>query len=55
MRKIGFVIVFLSIFNCMSFAQAKSTDEPNYPPKQNLIIPGLGIECVYVKAGTFGA
>ena len=59
MRKIAPVVVFLTILNCMSFAQAKPADEPNIPPatkpapKQNRIIPDLGIECVYVKAGTF--
>ena len=53
MRKIGFVVVLLTIFNCMSFSLAKSTDELDAPPNHNRIIPDLGIECVYVKAGTF--
>jgi len=53
MRRIALVILFLSNLNFFSFAQAKPADEPNAPPKQNRIIPDLGIECVYVKAGTF--
>jgi formylglycine-generating enzyme required for sulfatase activity len=53
MRTIVFFVVFLTIFNCISFSFAKSADEPNTPPKQNRIIPDLGIECVYIKAGTF--
>jgi len=55
MRRIALVVLFLSNFICLSFAQAEPTDEPNTTPapKQILIIPDLGIECVYVKAGTF--
>ena len=53
MRKIALIVVFLSTLNCVSFAQAKPAEELNAPPKQNRIIPDLGIECVYVKAGTF--
>ena len=59
MRRIVLVVLFLSNFNCVSFAQAKPADEPNTPratrpaPEQNRIIHDLGIECVYVKAGTF--
>ncbi len=53
MCRIALVVLFLTNFNCVLFAQAKSADEPNAPSKQNRIIPDLGIECVYVKAGTF--
>ena len=59
MCRIALVVLFLSNLNCVSFAQAKPADEPNTPPKtgpapnQNRIIPDLGIECAYVKAGTF--
>lgn len=53
MCRIALVVLFLSNLNCVSFAQAKPADEPNAPSKQNRIIPGLGIECVYVKAGMF--
>ena len=53
MQKIALIVVFLTSFNFVSLSQAKSADEPNAPPKQNRIIPGLDIECVYVKAGTF--
>ena len=53
MQKIALIVVFLMNFNCVSFVQAKPADEPNVPPKQNRIVPNLGIKCVYVKAGTF--
>ena len=53
MRKIALIVVFLSTLNCVSFAQAESSDERNIPQERNRIIPGLGIKCVYVKAGTF--
>jgi len=59
MRKIALIVIFLSTLNCVLFAQSESADEPNVPPanspapKQKLIIPDLGIECVYVKAGKF--
>ena len=53
MRTIALIVIFLSILNCALFAQAESADELNAPLKQNRIIPDLGIECVYVKAGTF--
>jgi len=53
MRTVIFFVVFLTIFNCISLSFAKSTYEPNAPPKQSRIIPDLGIECVYIKAGTF--
>ena len=51
--RIALIVVFLSILICFSFTQAKSADEPNIPLKKNRIIPGLGIKCNYVKAGTF--
>ncbi len=59
MRKIALIVIFLSTLNCVLFAQSESADEPNVPSagspasKQNRIIPDLGIECVYVQAGTF--
>ena len=53
MGRIVLVVVFLTIFNCISFAQGKPVDEPNTQPAQQRIIPDLGIKCVYVKAGTF--
>ena len=55
MRRIVLVVLFLSNLNCVLFAQAKPAEEPNAPqaPKQNRIIPDIGIECVYVKAGKF--
>ncbi|MGB2865039.1 MAG: hypothetical protein WBC05_17055 [Sedimentisphaerales bacterium] len=43
--RIALVVLFLSNFNGVSFAQAKPVDEPNAQPKQNRIIPDLGIEC----------
>jgi len=53
MRIIVIIAVFLTSFNFVSFAQAKSADGPIAPAKQSRIIPDLGIECVYIKAGTF--
>lgn len=53
MRRIALVVLFLSNLNFVSFVQAKPADEPNAPAKQNRIIPDLGIECAYVKAGRF--
>jgi len=59
MRKIALIVIFLSTLNSVLYAQSESADEPNVPPansptpKQNLIIPGLGVECVYIKAGKF--
>ena len=59
MRKNALIVIFLSTLNCVLFAQSESADEPNVPPasspasKQKLIIPSLGIECVYIQAGKF--
>jgi len=53
MGRIAFVVVFLTNLSCVLFAQTKPADEPNARPKENRIIPELGIECVFVKAGTF--
>lgn len=59
MRKIALVVLFVLIFACSSFAQADSVEKPKDPPmtspapEKNRIIPDLGIEFVYVKAGTF--
>lgn len=53
MRTVSLIVLSLSIANCVVFAQAGSPDEPNAPSEQNLFIPDLGIECIYVKAGTF--
>jgi len=51
--RIVLLVLFLSNLNFVSFARAKPADEPNAPSKKNRIIPDIGIECVYVKAGTF--
>jgi formylglycine-generating enzyme required for sulfatase activity len=53
MRTVALIVLFLSTLNYVLFAQAVSADESNTPPKENRIIPDLGIECVYVKADTF--
>ena len=53
MGRIVIFVIFLTIFNCVSFAQARAADEPNTPPEQNRIIPDLGIKCVLIEAGTF--
>ena len=59
MRKIALMVIFLLNLIFLPFVQAKPANEPNTPPKtgrtpeKNRIIPGLGIEFVYVKAGTF--
>jgi len=59
MRKNALIVIFLSTLNRVLFAQSESADEPNVPPasspasKQKLIIPSLGIECVYIQAGKF--
>jgi len=53
MRTVALIVIFLSILNCVLFAQAESADESNTHPKQNRTIADLGIECVYIQAGTF--
>jgi formylglycine-generating enzyme required for sulfatase activity len=53
MRIIALIAIFLSVLNCVLFARAETADESNAPSKQNRIIPDLGVECVFVKAGTF--
>ncbi len=53
MRTIVIIVVFLTSLNYVSFSRAKSADEPNAPPKHCRIIPDLGIQCVYLEAGTF--
>jgi formylglycine-generating enzyme required for sulfatase activity len=59
MRRIVLIMIFVSMFGCLSFAPASSVDELNVPtptnkaPKQNRIIPDLGIKCIYVEAGAF--
>jgi len=53
MQKIALIIILLSTLYYALFAQVESVDESNNRPKQKRIIPDLGIECVYIKAGAF--